>query len=285
MRTVKQASGSKLQLLIDLLKNMQSAVLAYSGGVDSTFLLKALHLSGIRTLAVTAASEVIPHQEVLTAKKYARELGIKHKIIQLHVLSEEKFTRNRPDRCFVCKEMLFRTLSDLAASEGYQVILDGSTADDAGDYRPGTKAAIRHHVRSPLTATGFSKDEIRKSSRQLGLQTWDKPSSPCLATRIPYGSKITRQALERIKKSEAFLRSLGFHEIRVREHDCIARIEAGKSEMDSMIMAANRENISTALKTFGYTYVSLDLDGYVRGSLNRVLHRNRHSRQWKAPGI
>jgi len=285
MKTVKQASGPKLQRLIDLLKSMQSALLAYSGGVDSTFLLKALHLSGIRTLAVTAASEVIPYQEVLTAKKFARELGIKHKVIRLRVLSEEKFARNTPDRCFVCKEMLFRTLSDLAASEGYQVILDGSTADDAGDYRPGKKAAIRHHVRSPLTEAGFSKDEIREYSRQLGLHTWNKPSSPCLATRIPYGSIITKKALDRIGKSEAFLRSLGFREIRVREHHCVARIEAGKSEMDSMIMAANREIISDALKTFGYTYVSLDLDGYVSGSLNRVLHKNRRSRQWKTPGI
>ena len=166
MRTVKQASGPKLQRLIGILKRRQSALLAYSGGVDSTFLLKALQLSGIRTLAVTAASEIIPHQEVLSAKKFARELGIKHKVIHLHVLSEKKFVRNTPDRCFVCKEMLFQTLADLAASEGYQVILDGSTADDAGDYRPGMKAAIRHHVRSPLTEAAFSKDEIRKYSRQ-----------------------------------------------------------------------------------------------------------------------
>jgi len=285
MRTVKQASGPKLQRLIGILKRRQSALLAFSGGVDSSFLLKALQLSGIRSLAVTAASEIIPHQEVRSAKKFARELGIKQKVIYLHVLSEKKFVRNTPDRCFVCKEMLFQTLSDLAASEGYQVILDGSTADDAGDYRPGMKAAIRHHVRSPLTEAAFSKDEIRKYSRRLGLQTWDKPSSPCLATRIPYGSIITRKALERIDKSEAFLRSLGFREIRVREHDCVARIEAGKAEMDSMVTAANRGIIASALKSFGYTYVSLDLDGYARGSLNRVLHSNRRSRQWKAPGI
>jgi pyridinium-3,5-biscarboxylic acid mononucleotide sulfurtransferase len=285
MRNLKQASGPKLQRLISILKRMQSALLAYSGGVDSTFLLKALQLSEIRTLAVTADSQIIPHQEVLSAKKIARTLGIKHNVIHLHVLSEEKFVRNTPDRCFVCKEMLFQTLSDLAASKGYQVILDGSTADDTDDYRPGTKAAIKYHVRSPLTEAGFSKVEIRESSRQLGLQTWDNPSSPCLATRIPYGSIITRKTLARIGKSEAFLRSLGFREIRVREHDCVARIEAGKSEMDSMIMAANREIISEALKKFGYTYVSLDLDGYVRGSLNRGLRGNRHSRQWKAPGI
>jgi uncharacterized protein len=136
-----------------------------------------------------------------------------------------------------------------------------------------------------LTEAGFSKDEIREHSRQLGLQTWNKPSSPCLATRIPYGSIITKKALKRIDKSETFLRSLGFREIRVREHDRVARIEAGKSEMDSMITAANRGIISHALKSFGYTYVSLDLDGYARGSLNRVLHSNRRSRRWTAPGI
>ena len=285
MKTVKQAPGPKLQRLIGILKRMQSALLAYSGGVDSTFLLKALQLSGIRVLAVTADSEIIPHHEVLSAKKSARELGIKHKVIHLHVLSEEKFVQNTPDRCFVCKKMLFQTLSDLAASEGYQVILDGSTADDVGDYRPGMKAAIKYHIRSPLTEAEFSKDEIREHSRQFGLQTWDKPSSPCLATRIPYGSIITKKALERIDKSETFLRSLGFREIRVREHDCVARIEAGKSEMDSMIMAANRGIISNALKSFGYTYVSLDLDGYARGSLNKVLHSNRRARRWTAPGI
>ncbi len=285
MRTVRQASGPKLQRLIGILKRMQSTLLAYSGGVDSTFLLKALQLSGIRALAITADSEIIPHHEVLSAKKTARELGIKHKVIHLHVLSEEKFVQNTPDRCLVCKEMLFQTLSDLAASEGYQVILDGSTADEVDDYRPGMKAAIKYHIRSPLTEAEFSKDEIREHSRQLGLQTWDKSSSPCLATRIPYGSIKTKKALERIDKSEAFLRSLGFREIRVREHDCVARIEAGKSEMDSMIMAANRGIISNALKSFGYTYVSLDLDGYARGSLNRVLHSNRRSVRWKATGI
>jgi len=285
MRTVRQASGPKLQRLIGILKHMQSTLLAYSGGVDSTFLLKALQLSGIRALAATTDSEIIPHHEVLSAKKTAWELGIKHKVIHLRLLSEEKFVQNTPDRCFVCKKMLFQNLSALAASEGYQVILDGSIADDTGDYRPGTKAAIKFHVRSPLAEAGFSKDEIRRSSRQLGLQTWDKPSSPCLATRIPYGSIITRKALERIEKSEAFLRSLGFREIRVREHDCVARIEAGKSEMDSMIMAANRGIISNALKSFGYTYVSLDLDGYARGSLNKVLQSNRRSRRWTAPGI
>jgi pyridinium-3,5-biscarboxylic acid mononucleotide sulfurtransferase len=285
MKSMKQASGPKLQRLIGLLKSMQSALLAYSGGVDSTFLLKALQLSGIRTLAVTADSVIIPHQEVLSAKKTARELGIKHKVIHMKVLSEKKFVRNTPDRCFVCKEMLFRTLSALAASKGYHVILDGSTTDDTGDYRPGMKAAIKYHVRSPLTEAEFSKDELRKCSRQLGLQTWDNPPSPCLATRMPYGHIITRKALKRIEKSEAFLRSLGFHEIRVREHDSVARIEAGKSETNAMIMAANREIIANALKTFGYAYVSLDLDGYVRGSLNRVLNRNRHSRQWKTPGI
>lgn len=282
---MRQASGPKLQRLIGILQRRQSALLAYSGGVDSSFLLKALQLSGIRTLAVTAASEIIPHQEVLSAKKFARELGIKQKVIHLHVLSEKKFVQNTPHRCFVCKEMLFQTLVDLGASEGYQVIFDGSTAEDAGDYRPGMKAAIRHHVRSPLTEAAFSKDEIRKYSRRLGLQTWDKPSSPCLATRIPYGSIITRKALERIDKSEAFLRSLGFREIRVREHDCVARIETGKAEIASMVTAVNRGIIASALKSFGYTYVSLDLDGYVRGSLNRVLHSNRRSRRWKTPGI
>jgi uncharacterized protein len=179
--------------------------------------------------------------------------------------------------------MLFQTLADIAASEGYQVILDGSTVNDTDDYRPGRKAAKKYLVRSPLTEAGFSKDTIRKLSRQLGLPTWNKPSSSCLATRIPYGRIITKDVLERIEKSEDFLRSLGFHEIRVREHDCIARIEIGKSEIATILSPKKREIISKTLKSFGYIYISLDIDGYESGSLNRVLHGS--STTWNTPGI
>jgi pyridinium-3,5-biscarboxylic acid mononucleotide sulfurtransferase len=279
----KQAADLMLQDLISLLTPMQGAIVAYSGGVDSTFLLKALKLSGIKTLAITADSDIIPYHEVLFAKKIAKELGIPHHIIQTDILSVKEFAQNSPERCYVCKEMLFQTLSGIAASGGYQVILDGSTINDTDDYRPGRKAAKKYSVRSPLTEAGLSKDTIRKLSRKLGLPTWNKPSSSCLATRIPYGRILTKDLLERIEKSEDFLRSLGFHQIRVREHDCIARIEVGKSEIAAMLSTKKREIISKTLKSFGYTYISLDIDGYESGSLNRVLHGK--STKWTAPGI
>ncbi|MEW6215004.1 MAG: ATP-dependent sacrificial sulfur transferase LarE [Nitrospirota bacterium] len=264
--------NDKLAHLINILKDMESAVLAYSGGVDSTFLLKALQLSGIRTLAVTAVSEITPHNDLLTAKGMTRELGIEHRIIKTEELSMDEFLSNTPERCFFCKDELFKKLTDIASSGRYMFILDGSQLDDTSDYRPGREAAKKYNVRSPLIEARLSKREVRELSRQLDLPTWDKPSSPCLSTRFPYGQRITKEALRRVEKAEDLLMNLGFHEIRVRDHGSIARIEVREDEIELMLSHERRKIISEALKSLGYKFVSIDLDGYKSGSMNRTIN-------------
>lgn len=264
-------SENKLIRLIEILKDMENAVLAYSGGVDSSFLLKALKLSGIRVLAVTAASEITPPNDVLLAKSMAEELGIEHRIIQTQELLMEDFVMNTPERCFFCKEERFKKITDLASAEQYQFVLDGSNVDDAEDYRPGKKAAAKYLVRSPLEEVRCSKKEIREFSRQLGLSTWNRPSSPCLATRFPYGRSITRNALKRVEQAEEFLRNFGFNEIRVRDHGDMARIEVDEDKIELLLVPEKRKVITEKLRDIGYIFISLDLEGYRSGSMNRVL--------------
>lgn len=273
-------NNNKLANLIEILKNMQSAVLAYSGGVDSTFLLKALQISNIRTLAVTAVSEITPSNDLLIAKEVAEELNIEHRVINTEELLMEEFLSNTPERCFFCKDEKSKKLTDIALSEKYRFVLDGSNIDDTLDYRPGRKAAMKYNVRSPLIEAGFSKREIREFSKQLGLPTWNKPSSPCLATRIPYGQRITKEALKRVERAEDFLKSLGFHEIRVRDYGNMTRIEVMEEEINSFLNPEKRKIISEILKSLGYTFISLDLDGYKSGNMNRVL--NGSYILWKA---
>jgi uncharacterized protein len=262
---------TKLTNLVELLKSMQSAVLAYSGGVDSTLLLKTLQISGIKTLAITAVSDITPRDDLLTAKKKTEELGIEHRIIETDELSIKEFVSNTPERCFFCKDKRFKQFSDVTLSEGYLYLLDGTNIDDSLDYRPGLKAAAKYHARSPLTEAGLSKKEIRGLSRKLGLPTWDKPSSPCLASRFPYGQQITKDALKRVEKAEEFLRGLGFREVRVREHGTVARIEVGEGEIILLLTPERRSLISEKLRVLGYRFVSVDLDGYKMGSMNRML--------------
>jgi uncharacterized protein len=265
--------NAKLIRLVEMLRDMQSAVLAYSGGVDSTFLLKVLQISGIRVLAATAVSEKTPHNDLLTAKRVAAELGIEHRIIKTDELSMEEFVRNTPERCFFCKDELFKKLSDIALSAGYMFLLDGSNIDDTLDYRPGMRAAARYNVRSPLIEADLTKKEIRELSRQLGLPTWDKPSSPCLSSRFPYSQRITKEALRRVEKAEEFLREIGFHEVRVRDHANVARIEVGEEEINLILAPESRRLITEKLRSLGYRFVSLDLDGYRMGSMNRMIER------------
>jgi uncharacterized protein len=263
--------NSKLVKLIEILKDMESAVLAYSGGADSTFLLKTLQISGIRTLAVTANSDITPPHDLLTAKMMAAELGIEHCMVETDELSMEEFVRNTPERCFFCKNELYKKLTDIGVSEGYKVLLDGSNIDDTLDFRPGTESAAKYKVRRPLIEAGLSKKEIRELSRQFGLPTWDRPSSPCLSSRIPYGQRITKEALQRVEKAEDFLREIGFREVRVRDHNSVARIEVGEEEIDLVLIQEKRRLISEKLKSLGYRFVSLDLDGYRMGSMNRMI--------------
>jgi uncharacterized protein len=264
---------TKLTELITILRSMQSAVLAYSGGVDSTFLLKALQNSGIRTLAVTSASEITPPSDLRMANEMTAEMEIEHRMIETDAMLKEEFLQNTPERCFFCKDELFKKLAAITSSEGYTFLLDGSNVDDTMDYRPGIRAASKYHVRSPLMEARLSKKEIRELSRQLDLSTWDRPSSPCLVTRFPYGRRITKGAIERVGKAEDFLRGLGFREVRVRVHDEIARIEVDEEEIGPLLTSERRSLISEKLKSLGYRFVSLDLDGYRTGSMNRALEK------------
>lgn len=265
--------NNKFEKLIEMLKNMDSAVLAYSGGVDSTFLLKAMQLAGIKSLAVTAVSETMPEDDFLFAKKMAEKIGIDHRLIQTDELKIKRFVENPPERCFYCKDELFGKLKAIAASEGYRFVLDGSNLDDMADWRPGRKAALDHRVRSPLIEAGINKNEIRKLSKGLNLPTWDKPSSPCLASRFPYRETITRKGLKQVSGAEKFLRSIGFIEFRVRHHRDTARIELREKDIKKILTPDVRKAIIKKLKSLGYKFITVDLEGFRSGRMNEGLNR------------
>ena len=264
----------KFDELLSSLCKADSAVLAYSGGVDSSFLLKAMKLSGIRFLAVTAFSETMPEKDFNHAVSFAREIGVEHLVIHTDELSNESFVSNPPDRCFFCKEELFRKLREIAEGRNYEHLFDGTNTDDLRDYRPGLKAAALYRVRAPLAENGFAKEDIRRMSRELGLSTWDHPSSPCLSSRFPYGRRITLSGLRQVEKAEAFLREFGLRELRVRNHGEIAKIEVSREDMNILLEPENSRKITEALKALGFSFVSLDLEGYISGSMNRTLEED-----------
>ena len=266
------AIEQKWDRLKTLLREMQCAVLAYSGGVDSSLLLKAAsEVLGPRLIAVTAVSETYPPGELDAAKAFIRSLGVTHRILRTTELSSEEFVQNSPDRCYFCKKELFEKIRRIADTEGIPFILDGSNTDDLKDYRPGAKAAQEYSVRSPLRDAGFSKSEVRACARMLDLPVWDKPSLACLSSRIPYGTRITPVILQTIHAAEDRLRSLGFREVRVRHHGETARIEMPRNDFERMLANDTAREIVVAFKELGYTYVSLDLEGYRTGSMNEVL--------------
>jgi uncharacterized protein len=262
---------NKLDVLVTLLSRLESVVLAFSGGTDSTLLLKAVHLSGKRALAVTGVSDIIPPADIESAKATTKALAFPHRIVETGVMSLDVFTSNPPERCFFCKDVFYRQLSSLAMKEGYQHVLDGCNLDDLSDYRPGRKAAEKHCVRSPLMEAGLSKSEIRELSRQLGLPTWNRPSSACLATRFPYGQQITRHALTRVRKAEEFLQSLGLYPVRVRVHGPVARIEVPQDMFGLLLSPDTRTRVVDRLCSLGYTFISLDMEGFRSGSMNRLI--------------
>ncbi len=249
------------------LKKLKTAVVAFSGGVDSAFLLAVAARSGLENLlAVTVDSAFVTKQEIRQARQTAKDLGVAHQVIKLDILSHEQVTANTLARCYHCKTVMFSVIRRVADKNGITHVLHGVNTDDLGDFRPGLKAAEELGVRAPLVEAGFSKQQIRVCSRQMGLTTWDLPSQSCLATRIPFLDAITKEALDRIEQAEQFLRSLGFFHVRVRCHGTVARIETDETAIAAM--AAHRKQISAALKTIGFTFVSLDLDGYQTGKMN-----------------
>lgn len=270
--------NEKLQRLQAILKEMESVLIAYSGGVDSTFLLKvAADVLGEGAVALTALSPTYPAHELEEAKALAEELGLRHLLVESNELKIEHFARNDPLRCYYCKRELFGILRRRADSLQIAHICDGSNADDAGDYRPGLKAAEELGVRHPLIEAGLTKREIRSLSRELGLPTYGKGSMACLSSRFPYGTEITEERVRRVAACEEVLRSMGFDPFRVRYHGKIARIEIAPSGFSRLLDAERLDRLIREFKEAGFTYVTLDLQGFRSGSMNEVLSLGKTS--------
>jgi uncharacterized protein len=268
--------SSKLDVLVKILKNMQSVLVAYSGGTDSTFLLKvAVNVLGDKAIAVTASSETYTPRELQEAKHNAALIGTQHIIVRTNELDNPNFTSNPPDRCYYCKKELFTKLYALAKEYGLNDVIDGSNCDDEQDFRPGMRAVTEFRVRSPLKDAGFTKEEIRALSKEMNLPTWDKPSLPCLSTRFPYGTQITREKILRVACAEEFLADLGIRQLRVRDHDTIARIEIPRENMPLFLDEEISQKIMEKFRTLGYAYVTLDIQGYRMGSMNEALKETR----------
>jgi uncharacterized protein len=266
----------RLEAARRIVRSLDSVLVAYSGGVDSTLLLKLSldELGPGRAVAVLASSPAYPEEEQEAARTLARALGAPLHEVTTHEVELESYRRNNPDRCFHCKEELFSTLEPLQRSLGLASLAYGATADDAGDHRPGHGSAVRRGVRFPLLEAGMGKAEIRAAARRLGLPNWDKASFACLSSRIPHGTEVTSEALQQIEAAEAAVRRLGFLQVRVRHHGEVARIEVEPGEMDRAFAARNE--LLAGVRAAGYSFVALDLEGYATGSLNRT---------WKHPAV
>ncbi|MFL0197197.1 ATP-dependent sacrificial sulfur transferase LarE [Clostridium sp. WILCCON 0269] len=270
--------NEKLQLLKDIIKEKGSAAVAFSGGVDSTFLVKVAHeVLGDKLVAVTATSSTYPERELKEAINYAKDIGVKHVIISSEELEIEGFANNSINRCYYCKKELFTKIKEVALDNGAEYIFDGSNLDDMNDFRPGMQAATELEVISPLKQADLTKDDIRQLSKKFGLPTWDKPSFACLSSRFPYGNKITLPKLKMVEEAEQFLIDMGIRQVRVRYHEKIARIEVSPEEREKFFSIEFMDKVGNKFKDIGFTYVTLDILGYRTGSMNEVLAKeDRH---------
>jgi len=264
--------NTKITKLRRILNDMDRVLVAFSGGVDSTLLLKmAQDVLDDRVLAVTATSPTYPKREENEARSIAKKLKVKHRCIKTNELDNKQFALNPSNRCYLCKKELFSQLQLIAQQNGYQHIIEASNRDDESDFRPGLKALKELGIRSPLREAGFTKKEIRQLSKKLKLPTFDKPSLACLASRFPYGQEINQKKLTMVDKAEAYLHTLNFKQCRVRHHDSIARIEVDQEDLERFFGPTVREQINKKFKKLGFTYITLDLEGYRSGSMNEPL--------------
>jgi len=263
---------AKEEQLRGIFRELESVIVAYSGGVDSSYVAYVANAElGPRAVCITGQSASLPVFQRAEIDRVVEKFGFQHEVIQTDELENPSYSANNPDRCFFCKDELYTKLESVALGRGIQTIVDGSTVDDLGDYRPGRQAAAQHAVRSPLIEVGLSKSEIRELSRRATLPTWDKPASPCLSSRIAYGTTVTIERLSKVDRGEEILREFGFREFRVRHHDQLVRLEIAAAEMDHILRKEVFQELAARFRKLGFKYVTLDLEGFRSGSMNEVL--------------